>query len=339
MKINIFDTIIKWCRNINRDILVHGLEVMLVADLFWIEYILKQDKINSMHLFAWLVISPCIVISYFLLRKILHKIRTEKEDLLRHCLLNLRKIFTENAQKIYELIDSVKVRRAVEEGGKDPELQIRCRIRRYIINTKQQIINMIYNQLLAKGPIIGKAFHVALFEKDIDNVMRIKFFANAEQSRPKIASLQRGFNKKEGLTGWAWHYKRPIVIPSVTEYLEYLATPEYLAYKATHNIQDEPLFKKFEDFDYTDFHIESIVCFPVIVRRERSENVMAIVSIDCNNKNEFDQDDEIEYKQLKREIYPYIRLLSWLYALTNFYKDAVGTDIDQCACPLCMVGD
>jgi hypothetical protein len=332
MYIKIFSFIKKWrdyIFNNSRTALEYVFEAILIIIFVWFKYILDQDKINVAHIVIWFLITILLVIVIHTIKNTWRKRRKGTEDRLRYCLLNLRKIFTDNSQKIYELVDAVNMRRDVTRSAEDPEIQIRCRIRRYIYNMKKQVIEMIYNQLLSGGPIIGISYRVAIFEADNDNVMRIKLFANAEQSRPKVASLRMGFRMKEGVAGSAWYYKRPMAISDVSKYLNYLTI---------NNMEELSMYKPLDD--YTHSKIESIVCFPVVVRREGCETVEAIVSIDCDKKGEFDIKNNInEQRKLRMEIYPYIRLLAWIYGITNFFKGVLDIDVDSCDCPLCMTSD
>lgn len=331
MNINIINFIKNWREYIfynSRTTLEYIFEAILILIFIWFKYILDQDKISVAQIVIWFLITIFFIIVIHTIKNTWRKRRKATEDRLRYCLLNIRKIFTDNSQKIYEIVDSVNMRRDLLKSSDDPEIQIRCRVRRYILNIKKQVIEMIYNQLLAGGPIVGMSYRIALFEADNDNVMRIKLFANAEQSRPKVASLRIGFRMKEGVAGFAWYYKRPMAISDVEKYVKYIENNKMEAIS---------MYKPLDS--YTHSKIESIVCFPVVVRREGCETVEAIVSIDCDKKGEFNINNIKEQRKLRMEIYPYVRLLAWVYGLTNFFKGVFDVDVDSCNCPLCMMGD
>ena len=133
--------------------------------------------------------------------------------------------------------------------------------------------------------------------------MKIVAFSNYEKTRPKARSLDIGFKKEEGVVGHCWHFKNPIAINNVKQYIDLYKDEKGFMFKILD--QNDPV------------KIGSIVCYPVINRLIYKEKIEAILCIDCDKEDMFNIENEIKAKYLRREVYPYLRFLCLFYSIIN----------------------
>lgn len=316
------------------------LEVAIVIDFFWFKSILETHHVLSHKLSGgevdtnwgdavlWFIVTIILLLLHGTIKNTWRKRRIALEERLRFCLLNLRNISTNNAQKLYDITDAVNSKSNILNDNLNSPMHIQCGTKRYVHNLKQQILDMIYTQLTLGIVNLGTSYRVAIFEMDHDSIIRMKLFSNAEKSRPRVMSTGIGFKIKEGVAGWAWYYRSPLCVSKVKEYEKLIGSPQ--------NTKITPMYIGIDD--YTHSKIESIVCYPVVVRRAGCETVEALVSIDCDKEGTFDI-KRTKDRNLRMTIYPYIRLLGWLYATVSYCKNVAGVDVTNCDCPLCRLGD
>lgn len=292
------------------EILSHS---FVVLSIIWLEALIKTFTASSMwpiwiaFFMLWLITNAFVLVGYNIVRRVKSGIKENTNMKTRYALLALRRFFSYAAQKLHDY-SSYNMERI------DIEL-----FDRFTRHSKSALLRMLFYQISFGNTNLDRMYRVALLEPNDDNELAITSYYNSERRRPRLYSLDRTFKMREGVAGWSWFFRQPFCIPNVPEYLE-MCRIGYFEDNAPMYFRDNSGDELVTPFTRGLLEIKSIICYPVVIQAHGEEVVKAIISIDCDKEGALDHTTSQKAKQLRINLYPFVRLFELLFTTIHLVK-------------------